>query len=198
MRRRRRILEGGLFPEDARRRNPVPLVPGRDTTSESILRARILSLLLTSNFQAAVTDACTVETTRGRRQYVYPEGWPDITASVPVTGRAWAIEVKAAGGRFRESQERKLAELEAAGWLVTRAVGEQGVANVYEEIKRQLALIERGSYESYVSALHNIQSESVKRAALREEKKLRKTLASSSTNAAAAAVTTNTTANIKS
>lgn len=174
--RRRRILEGGLFPEDGRRRKPVPVEPGRDTTAESVLRSRILSLLLRSNFQAAVTDACTVHTPKGKRQFVYPEGWPDITASIPVTGRGWAIEVKTASGEFRESQELKLAELEAAGWLVTRAIGEQGVLDINEEIKRQLATLERGAFERYLINLRNLRSEAGARAALlQEESRLKKT-----------------------
>jgi hypothetical protein len=153
---RRRALEGGLFPEDGRRTKPVPTTLGKDTTAESKLRSRILSLLLNSNFQAAVTDAMTVDTPKGKRQLVYPAGWPDITASIPVTGRAWAIEVKKAGGEYREAQEKKLAELELAGWLVTRAEGEQGVVDVELEIRHQLALIERRAFEAYLIRLHTL------------------------------------------
>jgi hypothetical protein len=115
-----------------------------------------------------------VHTSKGKRQYVYPEGWPDITASIPVTGRGWAIEVKTADGEFRESQELKLAELEAAGWLVTRAVGEQGVLDVNEEIKRQLALLDRGAFERYLINLRNLRLEAGSRAALLAEENLRK------------------------
>lgn len=75
----KRTLSGGLFPEDRRRRHPVPSELARDTTPESILRSRILKLLLNSNFQAAVTDAATVHTSNGKRQLVYPSGWPDIS-----------------------------------------------------------------------------------------------------------------------
>jgi len=164
----KRTLNGGLFPEDRRRKYPLPSEPARDTTPESALRSRILNLLLQSNFQAAVTDSGTVHTVKGQRQLVYPSGWPDITASVPVSARAWGIEVKTAVGKFREAQEEKLAELEAAGWLVTRAVGEQGVVDVNAEIKRQLAAIDPRAFEKYLLALRRLSSEAGARAAERE------------------------------
>lgn len=160
----KRTLSGGLFPEDRRRRHPVPSELARDTTPESILRSRILKLLLNSNFQAAVTDAATVHTSKGKRQLVYPPGWPDITSSIPVTGRAWAIEVKTAEGSFREAQEAKLAELEASGWLVTRAIGEQGVIDVNMEIKRQLGAIDRRAFEKYLLDLRRLRADAARRA----------------------------------
>jgi hypothetical protein len=173
MKRWGRAQKGGLFPEDGRRRHPVPLEPAKDTTAESELRSRILQLLLRSSFQAAVTDACLVHTTKGKRRYVYPDGWPDVTASIPVTGRGWAIEVKASDGEFRESQERKLYELEAAGWLVTRAVGEQGVVEVGAEIKRQLQLLPRRAFEQYLLRLRAIEIEARRREADALEEELR-------------------------
>lgn len=149
---------------------------GRDDAAESELRSRIHKLLLRSNFQAAVTDAKTVDTPKGKRQLVYPEGWPDITASIPVTGRAWAIEVKAEGGELRPSQEARLAELGAAGWLVTVAEGERGLVEVNEEIKRQLAALPRGEFEKYLVKLLRLRSEAARRAAEAESKKLERKL----------------------
>lgn len=168
MKRRGNRMEGGLFPEDRRRTKPVPSVPAKDTTPESDLRSRILSLLRDSYFQAAVTDSMTVKTPKGKRQLVYPAGWPDVTASIPVTARAWAIEVKTADGEFRPSQEAKLAELEAAGWLVTRAVGEQGFVDVENEIRRQLDLLERDhrrEFHQYIIRLRQLRSEAASKAA---------------------------------
>jgi len=69
----------------------------------------------------AVTDARTVQTKDGPRQCVSPEGWPDLTALLPVTGRLWAIEVKTETGNLREAQTDMLALIEASGGLVTVA-----------------------------------------------------------------------------
>lgn len=154
----RRVFSGGLFPEDRRRRYPAPVEPARDDTAENELRSRILRLLLRSNFPATVTDAKTVATLKGKRRLVYPEGWPDITASIPVTGRAWAIEVKKEGEDLRPSQVEKLAELEAAGWLVTVAEGAEGVVHVNREIKRQLEQIGNRDFQEYLHRLREARS----------------------------------------
>lgn len=168
---RRRRAQGGLFPEDGRRKKPVVTTPAKDTTPESELRSRILKLLHNSRFQAAVTDAKTVQTSTGKRQLVWPEGWPDITASFPVTGRAWAIEVKAVGEELRESQVVRLAELEAAGWLVTVAEGEPGVAAVSAIIKGHVQYLWdnwRPEYKDYLMSVRRIRLEAAQREAQRE------------------------------
>ena len=169
--RRRRKDEGGLFPEDGRRTKPVVTTPGRDTTPESCLRSRILKLLHSSEFQAAVTDAKTVDTRLGKRQLVWPEGWPDITASFPVTGRSWAIEVKAEGEELRDSQVARLAELEAAGWLVTVAEGEAGVAEVEKIVKLHLDYLwanRRREFQEYLLSLRRLRQEAAQREAASE------------------------------
>lgn len=172
---KRRTFTGGLFSEDRRRTRPVPSEPARARVAENGrdgLRARILKLLLRSNIQAAVTDSKTVQTSGGKRQLVYPAGWPDVTASIPLTGRAWAIEIKTDEGEFRPEQEVKLLELEASGWLVTRAVGEQGVIDVGSEIKRQLAALDRRAFEQYLLELRRIRSEAARVAQEREDARL--------------------------
>lgn len=132
------------------------------------LRSLILRLLLRSNFQAAVTDSKTVPTSKGPRQLVYPEGWPDVTASIPVTGRAWGIEIKTEDGKLRPAQEVKLREFQAAGWLITLA---RSVEDVNEELKRQVEYLwrhHRGDYENYLAELRRIRSEAARQAAERE------------------------------
>lgn len=129
------------------------------------LRALILSLLLRSNIQAAVTDSKTVKTVNGMRQLVYPEGWPDITASLPVTGRAWGIEIKTEDGELRDSQEDRLRELEASGWLITLA---RSVEEVNQEIKRQFALLDRKALVEYLTRIRELRSEAAQRAAVRQ------------------------------
>ena len=134
--------------------------------SESYLRSKIFELLNKSNIQCAVTDAKTVQTTQGKRQLVYPAGWPDITAAIPLTARAWAIEVKTDEGELRESQIDKLAELRAAGWLVTVA---RSVEDVSQELKQQLAQLDRRALDAYFVALRHLRSAAAHRDYLRKE-----------------------------
>jgi hypothetical protein len=165
---------GGLFPEDRRRTKPSPSEYRAVKTPENGrkgLRAAILQLLLRSNIQAAVTDAKTVQTGKGKRQLVYPEGWPDITASIPVTGRAWAIEIKTEDGELRPAQEEKLLELVAAGWLVTLA---RSVDDVNGEIKRQFQLLweqHREAFKKYLATLRTIRSDAAQKSVERETRK---------------------------
>lgn len=161
---------GGLFPEDGRRTRPIPSEIRAIKTPENGrggLRSAILNLLLRSNIQAAVTDAKTVQTVKGARQLVYPEGWPDITASIPVSGRAWGIEIKTEDGELRPAQEEKLNELEAAGWLITLA---RSVDDVNRELKRQIQALwtdRRKEYEDYLAALRRLRSDAARRASER-------------------------------
>jgi VRR-NUC domain len=88
---------------------------------EAFIRKAITDYLDLRNVVYAVTDAKTVHTADGPRQLVWPEGWPDITAILPVTGQIWAIEVKTENGKLREAQEDMLALISASGGLVTVA-----------------------------------------------------------------------------
>lgn len=164
----RRAYTGGLFPEDKRRTRPVPIEQRAEQMAENGrngLRACILRLLLRSNFQAFVTDAKTVQTVGGKRQLVYPEGCPDIIASIPITGRAWGIEIKTEDGALRPSQEEMLPQLESAGWLITLA---RSVEDVNAEIKRQLAMLDPREFENYMVRLRLLRSAAARLRAERE------------------------------
>lgn len=169
-----RPQKGGLFPEDGRRTRPVV----SEYTPEQLpengrdgLRARILKLLQGAHFQVEVTDSCTLKTVNGPRQLVYPEGWPDVTAVIPVTGRIWVIEVKTEDGEVRPAQEDRLLELTASGALVTLA---RSVGDVSDELKRQIELLwkeRRREYQNYLTAITLLRRAAAQRAAEREAKK---------------------------
>jgi hypothetical protein len=134
------------------------------------LRSRILKLLQSANFQVVVTDSKTVKTAKGPRQLVYPNGWPDVTAVIPVTGRLWGIEIKTDDGDVRPSQEDRLLELTAANALVTLA---RSVEDVADELKRQIEYLwkhHRPAYQHYLTALSLQRAEATRRAAEREQR----------------------------
>lgn len=151
-----RRASGGLFPEDRRRSRPAPSTPRAEEIAESELRSRVLRLLLRSNFPAAVTDSKTVKTSNGYRQLVWPAGWPDITASVPVLNIPWGIETKSTSGRLRDSQIERHAELRAAGWLITVP---RDVREVNDEIKRLVGLIGGRAWCDYLDRLREARRE---------------------------------------
>src|ERR1043165_6290137 len=99
--------------------------------SESELRSRIHKFLNRALIQNAVTDARKFLTNQGPRFGVYPDGWPDITASIPLTGRAWGIEIKTEEGKLRPAQEAMLPRLEASGWLIS-------IVRSVEEVSHEL------------------------------------------------------------
>lgn len=168
--------KGGLFPEDGRRTRPVVSEyqpPKIAENGRGGLRARILKLLQGVHFQVVVTDASTVKTPNGPRQLVYPEGWPDITAVIPVTGRIWVIEIKTEDGDVRPAQEDRLLELTASHALVTLA---RSVEDVNDELKRLIAYLwkhHRQEYQSYLTAITTLRRAAAQRAAEREESKRR-------------------------
>lgn len=51
---------------------------------------------------------------------------------------------------------------------MTRAVGEQGVIDVNEEIKRQLGAIDRRAFEKYLLDIRRLRIDAARRAAERE------------------------------
>lgn len=154
-----RTFSGGLFPEDRRRTRAVPSDLRALDVPESKIRSVILKYLLRSNVIAEVTDSMTLQTVKGPRQLCYPDGWPDISALVPVTGRFWAIECKDRDGKLRPSQEARLPELEASGALITIARDQTDVST---ELKLQLSLLPRGAFEQYIVKLRQIRSEAAR------------------------------------
>lgn len=166
-----RPQKGGLFPEDRRRTKPVVSEYTPDQLPENGpdgLRSRILKLLQSAHFQVVVTDSCTVKTVNGPRQLVYPEGWPDVTAVIPVTGRIWTIEIKTEEGDVRPAQEDRLLELTASGALVTLA---RSVEEVSDELQRQIELLwreRRSEYQRYLTAITLLRRAATERAAERE------------------------------
>lgn len=158
---------GGLFPEDRRRTKPSPseIRPAKVAENgRGGVRSESLKLIRDANFQVVVTDSSTVDTPLGKRQLVYPEGWPDITAVIPVTGRIWVIEAKTEDGDVRPAQEDRLLELTASNALVTLA---RSVGDVADELKRQIEYLwknHRTDYQNYLTAL-TLQREAAKRRA---------------------------------
>lgn len=68
---------------------------------------------------ATVTDAERVHNARGQvRQGKVLSGWPDITGTMPPTGRAWCIEVKTGRARLERDQPEVHARLLASGAAV--------------------------------------------------------------------------------
>ncbi|MGB9181036.1 MAG: hypothetical protein WCB68_17520, partial [Pyrinomonadaceae bacterium] len=120
------VFSGGLY----RAGGPQPL-----SMREAELRRLIHKFLNRSLIVNAVTDARMVKTTSGPRWTVYPAGWPDITASLPIISRPWGIEIKTEEGELRESQKAMLPQLEAAGWLISVV---RSVEEVSHELKIQL------------------------------------------------------------
>lgn len=121
----KQVFQGGLY-EGQRGKALTVAAP-----SEGDVQKNICWFLDLRDVVYAVTDAKTVKTVNGARQCVRPEGWPDITALLPVSGRLWAIEVKSERGALREAQKDMLALIEASGGLVT-------VARDYLEVRRVL------------------------------------------------------------
>lgn len=132
---RRKLTGGFLEGKKGKLLKAVPL-------SESTVQSAICDLLEVRNVVYSVTDARMVETEDGLRQCVKSEGWPDITAMLPITGRLWAIEVKSESGKLREAQVDMLALIEASGGLVT-------VARDTDEI-REILDSHRARYETSV------------------------------------------------
>lgn len=171
-----RPQKGGLFPEDRRRSKPVPSEYTPVKLSENGrggLRSQILKLLQDAHFQVEVTDASTIQTPKGERQLVYPAGWPDVTAVIPVSGRAWLIEIKTEDGDVRPAQEDRLLELTASGALVTLARSVDDVADELERLIVYLWKHHRTEYQNYLTALTLLRAAAEKRAA--ERKELRRT-----------------------
>jgi hypothetical protein len=141
-----RPQKGGLFPEDGRRKKPSlsfyepEYVPenGRDG-----VRARVAAWLRSNEVVCAVTDAGLVD---GKRRMVYPAGWPDITAVLPVTGRAWLIECKTITGELEDSQRDLHPQLLVAGALLTIARNVEDVARVLDEHLSSLTAQQRIEY----------------------------------------------------
>lgn len=164
---------GGLFPNDRRRKKPVPsefLPPKVAENGRGGVRSQILKLLQDAHFQVAVTDCSTVQTVNGERQLVYPAGWPDVTAVIPVTGRIWVVEAKTEDGGVRPAQEDRLLELTASGALVTLARSADDVA---DELKKQVEYLwqhHRRAYQNYLTAITLQREAARKRAAERRER----------------------------
>lgn len=112
---RRKRYSGGLYEG---KRGKALRVVGDD---ESTIRSAISDFLDLRYVIHAVTDARLVITPKGKTRCVWPAGWPDITALLPITGQLWAIEVKTETGDLRDSQRDTLPLIEASGGLVTVA-----------------------------------------------------------------------------
>jgi hypothetical protein len=136
--------------------------------SEAELRSRIHRLLNRSLIQNAVTDARMIGTSKGNRYAVYPAGWPDITASIPLTGRAWGIEIKTSKGELRDSQKDLLPCLLAGGWLISIV---RSVEEVNHELKVQLSLLDPKALDEYFVKIRQLHSEAAAREAERNFKK---------------------------
>jgi hypothetical protein len=136
--------------------------------SEAELRRQIHKHLNRSLIQNAVTDSRKIKTSAGPRFAVYPDGWPDITASIPLTGRAWGIEIKTEEGKLRPSQEAMLPRLEAAGWLISIV---RSVEEVSHELKIQLSLLDPRALDAYFVRIRQLDSEAAARERERELKK---------------------------
>lgn len=106
---------GGLYEG---KRGKAITVAGPD---ESYIRSAISRTLEHLFVIHAVTDARLVKTPKGATRCVWPAGWPDITALLPITGQLWAIEVKTETGALRDPQRDTLPLIEASGGLVTVA-----------------------------------------------------------------------------
>ena len=136
--------------------------------SETELRRRIHNYLNRSLIQNAVTDARNVGSQGRPRFAIYPAGWPDISATIPLTGRAWGIEIKTETGSLRDSQKDLLPCLEASGWLISVV---RSVEEVSHELKIQLSLLDPRALDAYFVRVRQLHSEAMARAALREQVK---------------------------
>jgi len=112
---RRARVHGGLYEG---KRGKVLRVEGPD---ESFIRSAISKYLDALFVIHAITDARLVPVGSSFRRCVWPDGWPDITAMLPITGQLWAIECKSETGELRESQIDLLPLVEASGGIVTIA-----------------------------------------------------------------------------
>jgi hypothetical protein len=113
----------------------------------------------------AITDARIVKTPDGPRRCVWPAGWPDITAILPITGEIWAIEVKTETGDLRDSQVETLPLIKASGGIVTVA---RDVLPVREYLNRHFEQFNVTQIDEYRREVRRIREEAA-RASLERE-----------------------------
>lgn len=155
-------VRGGLYEG---KRGRVLQVAG---ASENSIRKAISEFLDLRFVIHAVTDARLVKTPAGWTRCVYPAGWPDITAVLPITGQVWAIEVKSETGELRDSQREMLPQIEATGGVVTVA---RDVFPVRDLINRHLAQFSPAQIDEYKAHVRRLRDEARQREFERERAK---------------------------
>jgi hypothetical protein len=127
------------------------------------VRAQVTQFLRNNEVVHAVTDAGLVA---GKRRMVWPAGWPDITAILPVTGRGWLIECKTLVGELEESQRDLHPEFLLTGALLTIARTVADVSRVLDEHLLSLSARQRIDYYQALRATRRAARERRARAAL--------------------------------
>ena len=158
---------GGLPFEEGERAQPLEEIKPPDPAEAEIQKA-ITKLLDLRGIVYAVTNSKTVETEDGPRQLVYPPGWPDITALMPITGQLWAIEVKTLKGKLREAQEDMLALIEASGGRVTIARDSLQIRDILNE---HIAKFQPDKLFQYMQVIRHLKRVYQEHAALRALKR---------------------------
>lgn len=140
---RRARFSGGLYEG---KRGKALRVTGAPENGPTGVRASVTKFLTVRKIVHAITDSGKVESVRGTRRMVYPAGWPDITAILPVTGQLWAIETKTQTGELEESQKDLHPVIEAAGALLTIARSVDDVRCVLNHHLLQFKVEELNAY----------------------------------------------------
>lgn len=145
-------ITGGLFDGRAGRGKAL-VVSGPD---ESFIQSDITKYLDGRAVVYAVTNAKTVQTVNGPRQLVYPQGWADITAILPITGQIWAIEVKTDDGDQREAQKDVQALIEASGGKYTVARDRLIIRQILNDHLAKYGAVELREYFHVIESLKRI------------------------------------------
>lgn len=108
----------------------------RERASERSIQSGIVDLLKLIGLPHSVTDASLVFDDRGKAcgRAVETDGWPDVTVSLPPSGRLLGIETKSKDGRLRPSQIACHAWLRDSGALVIVPRSIEEVASVLLEV----------------------------------------------------------------
>ena len=131
-------------------------------TGENEIRKAISDLLDLRCVIHAITDARLVKTPQGWTRCVWPAGWPDISAILPISGQFWAIEVKTETGALRDTQCDTLPLIAATGAVVTVA---RDVLTVQSIINRHYARYTAAEVEAWRRRVRELRAEAAAHAA---------------------------------
>ncbi|HZS09518.1 MAG TPA: VRR-NUC domain-containing protein [Blastocatellia bacterium] len=112
-----RALQGRPVAAESQRR--IGAAEYQKTAAEAGIQAAITEWLTVRHIPFSVTDSSRAFGPDGEpRKSKCRAGWPDVSGTLPPSGRAFYIETKSAKGRLRAEQKRVISRLRSAGALV--------------------------------------------------------------------------------